>query len=66
MENIMGFRFRKSLSITKGVKVNLGKTGVGLSVGGPLGRVSVSKRGTTASVSIPKTGISYVHFIGKK
>lgn len=57
----MGIRFRKSKEILPGVKVNLGKKSVGVSVGGKLGGVSVNSRGdVTKRVSAPGTGISIV------
>lgn len=57
----MGFRFRKSFKVAPGVRVNVGKKSVGLSVGGKGARVSVNSSGrVTKSASIPGTGISYV------
>ncbi|MBR4687065.1 MAG: DUF4236 domain-containing protein [Bacteroidales bacterium] len=59
-------RFRKSKKILPGVKVNVTKTGVGLSVGGKLGGVSVNSHGDmTTRVSAPGTGLSYVEREGK-
>lgn len=56
----MGFRFRKSFKIGKGVKLNVGKKSVGISAGGKRGGVSMNSRsGTRARVSIPGTGLSY-------
>jgi hypothetical protein len=43
-------RFRKSISIVPGVKVNLSKSGVGASVGTKGARLSTGPRGTRASV----------------
>ena len=57
----MGLRFRKSFKVAPGVKINVGKKSVGLSVGGKGGRVTVNSSGRlTKSASIPGTGISYV------
>ncbi len=57
----MGFRFRKSIKLGKGVRLNLGKKSVGLSFGGKGFRTSInSKRGITSTLSIPGTGISYI------
>lgn len=64
----MGFRFRKSFKIAPGVKLNVNKKSVGISVGGKGARVSVNSKGkVTKSVGIPGTGISYTdtHTIGK-
>ena len=65
----MGFRFRKSFKIAPGVKLNVNKKSVGVSVGGKGARVSVNSSGkVTKSVSIPGTGLSYTDTdqIGKK
>jgi hypothetical protein len=56
----MGFRFRKSISICPGVRLNLGKSGVSsLSVGPRGASVSIGKRGTHANLGLPGTGVSY-------
>lgn len=56
----MGLRFRKSVKICKGVRVNFGKTGASLSVGTRGCRYSMHTSGRrTASVGIPGTGIYY-------
>lgn len=57
----MGFRIRKSISLGKGVRVNLGKKGVSSVSFGKRGapHVTVGKRGTYVGASIPGTGISY-------
>ncbi len=62
----MVFKFRKSLKIAPGVKLNLGKKSAGISIGGKYGGMSFnSKTGTSARASIPDTGISYSTKIGK-
>lgn len=62
----MGTRFRKTKKILPGVKLNVGKESVGLSIGGKLGGVSVNSKGdVTKRVSAPGTGFSYVER-GKK
>ena len=54
-------RFRKSVSIVPGVKMNFGKGSVGLSVGTKGARCSINSKGrATRSVGIPGTGISFV------
>lgn len=56
----MGFRFRKSIKIAPGVKLNFGKKSVGMSVGGKYGGISFnSKTGTRVRASAPGTGLSY-------
>lgn len=57
----MGLRFRKSIKIAPGVKLNLNKGSVGLSAGVRGARVSVNSKGrVTKSVGIPGSGLSYV------
>lgn len=61
----MGLRFRRSVKICKGVKVNFGKTGASLTVGtrGFHHTVHTSGKRTT-SVGILGTGLSYVSTSG--
>lgn len=62
----MGFRYRKSINLGGGFRINLSKTGIGYSWGVKGYRVTKTARGTTRrTASIPGTGISYVHEIGK-
>lgn len=57
----MGLRFRKSISIMPGVKLNFGKTGMSVSTGIPGFRKTFHTSGkVTTSMGIPGTGISYV------
>jgi tetratricopeptide (TPR) repeat protein len=56
----MGFRLYKSVKLGKGVRLNLSKTGVGISAGVRGARYSVHSSGRrTASASIPGSGVSY-------
>lgn len=56
----MGFRFRKSIKIAPGVRINLTKKGVSsLSVGKRGATVNVGKKGTRGTVGIPGSGLSY-------
>lgn len=57
----MAFGFRKSLKITKGLKVNLSKSGASLSIGGKGLTHNISKRGRKTTASIPGSGLNYVH-----
>ena len=63
----MGLRFRRSVKICKGVKVNFGKTGASVSFGtrGLHHTIHTSGRKTT-SAGIPGTGLSYVSSSGGK
>ena len=57
----MGLRFRKSIKILPGVKLNLGKKSAGVSIGTNGARYSVNSSGRkTSTVGIPGTGLSYV------
>lgn len=56
----MGFRFRKSMKIAPGVRMNLGTKSAGLSFGGKGFRYSVNSSGRrTTTVGIPGTGMSW-------
>ena len=65
----MGYRFRKSINLGGGFKINLSKSGIGYSWGIPGIRYSKLANGKERhTYSIPGTGISYVKDIssGKK
>jgi hypothetical protein len=56
----MGLRFRKSFKIAPGVRMNVGKKGVGVSFGGPGLRYTIHSSGRrTSTVGILGSGISY-------
>ena len=55
----MGFRFRRSIRLLPGVRVNLSKSGPSVSVGRRGASVTVGPRGTHANVGIPGTGMSW-------
>ncbi len=57
----MGFRFRKSVKLPGGFRMNFSKSGVSYSWGVKGARVTKTAKGTTrTTLSIPGTGISYV------
>ncbi len=57
----MGWRFRKSINLGFGFRINLSKTGIGYSWGFPGYRVTkTANGGNRITYSIPGTGISYV------
>lgn len=57
----MGLRFRRSVSLGKGLRLNFGKKGMSVSAGVRGAHVTYSTTGRkTTSVGIPGTGISYV------
>lgn len=63
----MGLRFRKSIKVAPGVKLNLGKKSAGISVGTKGARYSVNSSGRrTTTVGIPGTGLSYQDISTKK
>lgn len=62
----MGFKFRRSVKIAPGVKINLSNKGAGVSVGGKGARVSVGPSGTRFTSSIPGTGLSYEKRLSNK
>jgi hypothetical protein len=55
----MGLRFRTSLGIAPGIRLNLGKKGTSVSVGGRGGRVTLGPNSIRTTVGIPGTGLSY-------
>lgn len=55
----MAFRFRKSIKIAPGVRLNLSRSGVSTTLGGRGLSMNVSRRGTRVTAGIPGTGISY-------
>ena len=63
----MGMRFRKSINLGGGARVNISKSGIGGSIGGKGYRYTKKANGGTRNtVSIPGTGISYVKESGSK
>ena len=56
----MGWRFRKSLKILPGVRLNFGKGGLtSTTLGGRWLKTNVGGRGVKHTVSLPGTGVSY-------
>lgn len=56
----MGFNYRKSITLAKGVRVNLSKSGPSLSLGKTGMRVSLNSKGQAkGTVGIPGTGMYY-------
>lgn len=57
----MGLRFRKTISILPGVRLNLGKSTASISVGMPGFRKTFNTKGqVTTTVGLPGTGLYYV------
>lgn len=58
-------RFQKRIQLIKGVRLNVSRSGVGVTVGGRLARFGVTARGQAyQSASIPGTGISMRRNLG--
>ena len=55
----MGLRFRKSIQLMPGVRLNVSGSGVSASLGPRGASISIGSRGTYANVGIPGTGLSY-------
>lgn len=55
----MGFRFRRSIKLLPGIRLNVSKSGVSTSIGVPGAHVSIGPKGTRTTVGIPGSGISY-------
>ena len=55
----MGFRFRKSIKLLPGIKLNFSKSGVSTTLGKAGASINISGRGTRGTVGIPGTGVSY-------
>lgn len=63
----MAMRFRRSTKIAPGVKVNLSKKNVGVTVGTKGAHYSVNSSGRkTTTVGVPGTGVSFVDVSSKK
>lgn len=54
----MAFRFRKSVKILPGVRINLGRRGISTTVGKRGASINVGKSGAFLNSSIPGTGLS--------
>ncbi|UDF02994.1 DUF4236 domain-containing protein [Asticcacaulis sp. AND118] len=56
----MGFRFRKSIKIAPGVRINLSKKGVSsTSIGTKGATVNLNEKGAKTTVGVPGSGLSY-------
>ena len=59
----MGLRFRKSIRLVPGLKLNLSKKGLSsLSVGGKGMTYNIGRKGTRTTGSLPGSGLSYSHY----
>lgn len=62
----MGLRFRKSVKIAKGVKLNFSKSGISTTFGGKGASCTVGKGRRRVNVGIPGTGLSYSQQINSR
>lgn len=63
----MGLRFRKSIKLLPGVKLNLSKSGASVSVGGKGLHANIGTSGRiTGTASLPGTGLSYQKSVSLK
>lgn len=58
----MRWRFRRSLSIFPGFRINFGKKGVSASLGPRGAKVTVGTKGVRTSVGIPGSGVSVTDY----
>ncbi|HEV2568350.1 DUF4236 domain-containing protein [Sphingomonas sp.] len=55
----MGFRFRRSVKLLPGVRLNFSTRGISTSIGGRGATMNISRRGVRSTFGIPGTGLSY-------
>jgi len=55
----MGFRFRRSIRLLPGIRINIGKRGASVSMGVRGAHITVGSTGTRTTVGVPGTGLSY-------
>lgn len=59
----MRIRFRRSVKLAPGVRLNLSKGGVGVSVGRRGARIGIGPRGVYTSFGIPGTGLYSINYL---
>jgi hypothetical protein len=55
----MGWRFRRTIKLLPGVHLNISKSGVSLSLGGPGATINLNREGHQTTVGIPGSGLNY-------
>ena len=60
----MGFRFRKTIRLLPGLRLNISKSGLSTSIGGKGATLNLGPRGARGTVGIPGTGLSYSTMLG--
>ena len=57
----MAMRFRKTVKLGRGLRLNIGKKSASISLGGKFGGITLSTKGkATKRASLPGTGISFI------
>ena len=56
---LKGVRFRKGLTLAKGIRLNLSKSGVSLSLGKKGMTYNIGPKGTKGTIGLPGSGLSY-------
>lgn len=56
---LKGVRFRKGLSLAKGIRLNVSKSGVSVSLGRKGLTYNIGPKGTRSTVGLPGSGLSY-------
>lgn len=59
MESMGSFRFRRTISLGRFLRLNVSKTGTSVSVGRPGATINVRKDRVDGTVGVPGTGLSY-------
>jgi Protein of unknown function (DUF4236) len=62
----MGLRFRRSIRIMPGVRVNLGLRGTSLSIGRRGMTYNIGPKGSRVTVGLPGTGLSYTQTVSNQ
>ena len=62
----MSLRFRRTVTLLPGVRLNISKTGFSLSIGPRGASLTLGKRGLFANLGLPGTGLSYRSRVGGK
>lgn len=62
----MAFRFRRTIRLAPGIRLNISKSGISTSLGPRGASLTVGKRGIYANTGIPGTGMSYRTRLDKK
>jgi len=55
----MGWRYRSSVRLARGLRINLSRSGASLSVGRRGATVNLGRRGIRGTVGLPGSGIGY-------